>query len=81
MIIKPISALKDYNKVVSEITPGNPVHLSKNGYDAYVIMMSEDYERQLAIKEVNSLLQESFDTIENGKPTFTLAEIKQEYDL
>jgi len=81
MIVKPISDLKDYNKVMSAVTPGNPVIISKNGRDAYVIMLSDDYSKKLAIDEINALLQESFDSIKNRGKTFTTSKLRAKYAL
>ena len=45
MSIKPVSALRDYNKLLKEVDPDNPVFLTKNGYGKYAIVDIEEYER------------------------------------
>lgn len=45
MSIKPVSALRDYNKLLKEVNPENPVFLTKNGYGKYAIVDIEEYER------------------------------------
>lgn len=45
MTIKPVSALRDYNKLLKEVNQDNPVFLTKNGYGKYAIVDIEEYER------------------------------------
>lgn len=45
MSIKPVSALRDYNKLLKEVDTDNPVFLTKNGYGKYAIIDIESYDR------------------------------------
>ena len=44
MNIRPISDLRNYPKVLEDISQGNPVHLTKNGRGSYVIMDIAEFE-------------------------------------
>lgn len=46
--IKPVSDLRNYNEVLKDVAPGNPVYLTKNGHGRYVIYEIGDVERKLA---------------------------------
>ena len=41
--IKPISDLRNYNEVLRDVTAGEPVFLTKNGYGSTVVMSIEQY--------------------------------------
>lgn len=45
MSIKPVSALRDYNKLLKDVSKDNPVFLTKNGYGKYAIVDIESYTR------------------------------------
>ena len=45
--IKPVSDLRDYNKVLRECKANEPVYLTKNGHGAYVLLGIEDYEKMM----------------------------------
>lgn len=46
--IKPVSDLRNYNKVLRDITEGEPVFLTKNGRGKYVLIDIKEYERTKA---------------------------------
>ena len=43
--IKPVSDLRNYYDVLSEVRENEPVYLTKNGRGAYVIISMEEYEQ------------------------------------
>ena len=43
--IKPISDLRNYNKVLKDCENGEPVFLTKNGRGKYVLVDIEEYEK------------------------------------
>jgi prevent-host-death family protein len=47
-IIKPVSDLRNYTKVLKDIAAGSPVYLTKNGRGRYVILDIADYEKMEA---------------------------------
>lgn len=55
--IKPISELRSYNKLLDEVTPENPVILTKNGYGKYAIIDISEYEKYERTQIANELVQ------------------------
>lgn len=47
--IKPVSDLRNYNKVLNDISIGEPVFLTKNGRGRYAIVDIDEYEKTRAI--------------------------------
>ncbi|GEN95866.1 type II toxin-antitoxin system prevent-host-death family antitoxin [Pediococcus ethanolidurans] len=43
--IKPVSELRNYNKVLDEVKPDEPVILTKNGYGKYAVVSLDEYEK------------------------------------
>lgn len=62
MQIQPVSALRDYNKLLKEVDADNPVFLTKNGYGKYAIVDIENYDRFVngmkLLKELDSAAAE-----------------------
>ena len=54
--IKPISDLRNYNKVLRDVSVGEPVFLTKNGRGRYALVDIADYEKTHAtIKLISEL--------------------------
>lgn len=54
--IKPISDLRNYNKVLRDVSVGEPVFLTKNGRGRYALVDIKDYEKtQATIKLLGEL--------------------------
>ena len=65
--IKPISDLRNYAKVLHDVTEGSPVFLTKNGRGRYAIMDINDYEKKEAtIRLMNELVKGSKSGEEKG---------------
>lgn len=47
--IKPVSDLRDYNKVLKECKHGEPVYLTKNGHGVFVLIDIKDYEKMVGL--------------------------------
>lgn len=58
--IQPVSDLRSYNDVLSNVHEGSPVFLTKNGHGRYAILDMRDYDR---LSSVATLLSE----LEAGK--------------
>lgn len=56
--IKPVSDLRDYNKVLDGISAGHPVFLTKNGRGKYAIVDIGEYEKTEALLKLFSSLTE-----------------------
>lgn len=44
-VIQPVSDLRSYNEVLSNVHEGSPVFLTKNGHGRYVVLDMKDYDR------------------------------------
>lgn len=65
--IKPISDLRNYNKVLHDVTAGSPVFLTKNGRGKYAIVDILDYEKAKAtLRLANELAQGKKSGEKNG---------------
>lgn len=54
--IKPISDLRNYSEVLSDVAVGAPVFLTKNGRGRYAIIDIQDYEKtQATLRLLNEL--------------------------
>lgn len=50
--IKPVSDLRNYNKLLEQVTTDEPVFLTKNGHEKYVVVTIEEYDRLKASLEI-----------------------------
>ena len=54
--IKPVSDLRNYTEVLNTVSVGNPVFLTKNGRERYVILDIDEYiKMQVALKLMGEL--------------------------
>ena len=56
--IKPVSELRNYNKVLREVTADTPVFLTKNGHGRFAIVDICEYEKLRSELELMSVLAE-----------------------
>lgn len=56
--IKPVSDLRNYNTVLSEVSYGSPVYLTKNGRGDYAIISMKELDELKAIKELFGALEQ-----------------------
>jgi len=56
--IKPVSDLRNYYDVLSEVHEDAPVYLTKNGRGAYAIVTMEEYEQYEKLKASMELFYE-----------------------
>lgn len=65
--IKPVSDLRNYYDVLSEVHENEPVYLTKNGRGAYVIVSIDEYEGYQSFKssiELYNEIKKALDTDE-----------------
>lgn len=56
MNIKPISELRNYNKILGDVKPSQPLFLTKNGHGKYAVSDIDEYERfKLGLDLLNEL--------------------------
>jgi prevent-host-death family protein len=75
-----ISDLRDYNKVLKQVSPGEPVTLTKNGEDAYILMEATEFKKTRAIAYVKNLLLEAEIAERLNPKTYTLEEVREMTD-
>ena len=80
MTIIPVSDLRDYNKVLSQVSYGNEVTLTKNGKAQYAIIDIEELERMRAERWLMAELRKSEISIAEGRVT-SLEDVRKECDL
>jgi len=69
-IIRPISELKNTTGISNLCHETNePVFITKNGYSDLVIMSIDTYERNMALLEIYSKLDEAEEQLKLGLPT------------
>lgn len=64
--IQPISVLRDYNKILNDVKPDEPVYLSRNGKGEYAIVDLKDYEEFQKYKLAKRILAELNHAEESG---------------
>jgi len=65
--IKPVSALRNYASVLEEVSVGNPVYLTKNGYGSYAVVTMEDIDEFEQTKAALKFMQEMNRGIRSGE--------------
>ncbi|MGI6099130.1 MAG: type II toxin-antitoxin system prevent-host-death family antitoxin [Lentisphaerae bacterium] len=63
LTIKPVTELRNYNKVLREVTEDQPVFLTKNGHGRFAIVDIRAYERLRAELELMSALAEGEESV------------------
>ena len=64
-VIQPVSDLRSYNEVLSNVHEGSPVFLTKNGHGRYAILDMKDYDRLSAEVTLLSELEKGRQSGEN----------------
>ena len=80
--IRPVSDLRNYNDVLSEITVDSPVFLTKNGKGLYAIVDMKEYDKQRATIKLLPSLQKAKRPQENtvGFPKKKPTDLLMTYD-
>ena len=79
--IKPISDLRNYNKVLKDCENGEPVFLTKNGRGKYVLVDMEEYEKQQTILKLLSKLDEAEEAIKTGDEWQSLDDLRSSFGV
>lgn len=82
MTIKPVSDLRNYNEVLSDVTSQDPVFLTKNGRGSYVIMDMEMYNSIMEYKKKVAVdwLMAELEKAEQGE-SFPIEELEKELGI
>ena len=78
--IKPVSDLRNYNEVLSDIAVGEPVFLTKNGRGKYAILDIREYEQLHAELKLLSELEKG-EKRAREKGWLSLSEVEKELGL
>jgi PHD/YefM family antitoxin component YafN of YafNO toxin-antitoxin module len=58
--IKPVSDLRDYNKVLKDVKDGEPVYLTKNGRGEYGIYSMDDVKKHETMEQLLADIEKGF---------------------
>ena len=72
--IKPVSDLRNYYEVLSEVRENAPVYLTKNGRGACAIVTMDDYENLERLKSIIELRSEIMKAVERDEKEGVLSE-------
>lgn len=75
--ILPVIDLKNYNEVLKNCRKGEPVFMTKNGRERFVVLDIEDYGREQAEKKLLVKLQEAEEAVKDGKGWLSMDELKE----
>ena len=78
--IKPVSDLRNYNEVLSDIAVGKPVFLTKNGRGRYAIVDIKEYEKMTAELKLFGELAKGEQSARD-KGWLSLSEVEKEFGL
>lgn len=56
--IRPVSDLRNYGEVLSQVREGSPVFLTKNGVGRYALLDMAAYDRLVAERDLSAALRE-----------------------
>ena len=79
-IIKPVSDLRNYNKVLQDISEGEPVFLTKNGRGKFAIIDINEYEKLKASLKLMSQLAQG-EQAGKEKGWMTIEEVSEELGI
>ena len=57
--IKPVSELRNYNRVLDKVKKDNPVFLTKNGYGKFALIDIEEYDEFITTFELVNKLKKA----------------------
>ena len=75
--ILPVIDLKNYNEVLKNCRKGEPVFMTKNGRERFVVLDIEDYGREQAEKKLLVKFQEAEEAVKDGKGWMSMDELKE----
>jgi hypothetical protein len=74
--IKPVSDLRNYNEVLSDVAVGAPVFLTKNGRGRYAIVDIVEYQRSHAMLTLMKKIREAEESVKK-EGWLTLEEVEE----
>ncbi|MFC4652783.1 type II toxin-antitoxin system prevent-host-death family antitoxin [Lactococcus nasutitermitis] len=77
----PVSDLRNYTAITSEVREGSPVYLTKNGKTKYALVDAEEYDFMRAKLRLFSELRQAEIEDENGAPRYSINEVRENLGL
>ncbi|MCL2525652.1 MAG: hypothetical protein FWE46_01160 [Coriobacteriia bacterium] len=81
LVSKPVSALTNYNEVLSEIDRGNEVILTKNGHSKYAVVDVEAWQYMTSMLRFLSDMKAVDDEMMAGGTWYSHDELRSELGL
>ena len=78
--ILPISDLRNYTEVLSQVDVDKPVYLTRNGRGTYVISKIDDYDREETIEELLKEIQKGEKSLAKDG-NVPLDEVAKQYNI
>ena len=78
--ILPISDLRNYTEVLNQVDINKPVYLTRNGRGTFVITRIDDYDPEIAAKDLLREIELGIDSMKNNVPV-SLEEVAKQYDI
>ena len=78
--ILPISDLRNYSEVLSQVDVDKPVYLTRNGRGTYVISKIDDYDHNETAEELLKEIQKGEKSLAKEEG-ITLDQVAKKYDI
>jgi antitoxin Phd len=78
--ILPISDLRNYTNVLSQVDVDKPVYLTRNGRGTYVISKLDDYDRESTAEELLMGIKDA-EKYSHGKKSLSVKEVAKSFNI
>jgi PHD/YefM family antitoxin component YafN of YafNO toxin-antitoxin module len=78
--ILPISDLRNYTEVLSQVDVDKPVYLTRNGRGTYVISKIDDYDRDETVEELLQEIQKGEKSLAKDEG-IALSQLAKKYNI
>jgi PHD/YefM family antitoxin component YafN of YafNO toxin-antitoxin module len=78
--ILPISDLRNYTTVLSQVDVDSPVYLTRNGRGTYVISKLDDYDREATAEELLMGIKDA-EKYSHGKKSLSIEELAKSFNI
>ncbi len=78
--ILPISDLRNYTNVLSQVDVDRPVYLTRNGRGTYVISKLDDYDKVATAEELLMGIKDA-EEYSHGKKSLSIEEVAENFNI
>jgi PHD/YefM family antitoxin component YafN of YafNO toxin-antitoxin module len=78
--ILPISDLRNYTRVLSQVDVDKSVYLTRNGRGTYVISKLDDYDREATAEELLKGIKDA-EKYSHGKKSLSIKEVAKSFNI